>query len=130
MGSQNPPFIVNSFLTDKGATVSFSGFSSTDVANIMQDFFISCGFHLESGTPTQGTYTKGNSGGRAILGGFVERMKYSVQVWTDQNNVHAKTESTMSGISGSVLGVVRERKGRDEMKKLFENFLLRFPRQR
>ena len=122
------PRLVQFMPLEKGAIATFSGYSSVDVANIMSDFFISNGFNLDSGTSSVGVYSKGSGASRALLGGFVDRKKYSLKIWIDQSFVNAQIESEMTGASGSVLGVVRERKGRDEIKNSLQFFLQRFPR--
>jgi len=128
MNMQSHPRLVQFMPLEKGAIVTFSGYSTFDVANIMSDFFISNGFNLDSGTSSVGVYSKGSGAGRALLGGFVDRKKYSLRIWVDQSFVNAQIESEMTGASGSVLGVVRERKGRDEIKDSLQFFLQRFPR--
>jgi len=112
--------------TEKGANLTFSGFLSLDVSNILADFFISRGFVLGSGSRTTGTYEIGNAAGRALLGGFVNRQKYSVNIFNDANFVYAAVQSEMTGALGSVYGVVRERKGRNEFKSALEFFLRQF----
>jgi hypothetical protein len=93
---------------------------------MLRDFFMFAGFTLESGTPISGQYTIGSAGGRALLGGLANRKKYNVNVWSDATQTHAQVESAMSGASGSVVGVVRERKGRDEIKGQLHMFMQQF----
>lgn len=123
------PHLSQFLATDKGANLTFVGYSVNDVGNILRDFFMFAGFTMESGTPISGMYTTGSAGSRALLGGLANRKKYSVNVWADESQTYAKVESTMSGASGSVLGVVRERKGRDEIKGQLHMFVQRFARR-
>lgn len=109
--------------TDKGLNISITGASIQDLANLLSEFFIMRGFTLGTGTPIAGTYETGSKGARVALGGLVKRQKYSVSIWGDNNFVNAIVQSEMSGASGSVLGVVRERKGRDEIKTALQYFL-------
>jgi hypothetical protein len=115
--------------TDKGANLTFVGYSVNDVGNILRDFFMFAGFTMESGTPMSGLFTTGSAGGRALLGGLANRKKYSVNVWADATYTYAQVESTMSGASGSVLGLVRERKGRDEIKGQLHMFMQQFAKK-
>ena len=121
--TENKPALKQLIPTAKGMSMSFSGFTVEGVSNMLADFFISRGFTLGSGSKQNGVYETGSSGGRAVLGGFVKRQKYSVSVSGDENLSSAMIQSEMSGVSGSVLGVVRERKGREEMKSALQFFL-------
>ena len=123
------PYLSQFNATDKGANLTFVGYTVNDVGNILRDFFMFAGFTMESGTPFSGLYTTGSAGGRALLGGLANRKKYSVNVWADATHTYALVESTMSGASGSVLGVVRERKGRDEIKGQLHMFMQQFAKK-
>lgn len=123
------PYLSQFNATDKGANLTFVGYSTEDVGNILRDFFLFSGFTMESGTPISCLYTTGSAGGRAVLGGLSDRKKYTVSVWADATQTYAKVESAMSGASGSVLGVVRERKGRDQIKNQLHLFLQQFAKK-
>lgn len=114
---------------EKGANLTFVGYSTNDVGNIVRDFFMYAGFTMESGTPISGLYTTGSAGGRMLLGGLANRKKYSVNVWADATQTYAQVESTMSGASGSIVGMVRERKGRDEIKGQLHMFMQQFAKK-
>jgi len=118
--SRIAPMLLRSMPTDKGMEFSFGGVTDADIANLIAQFFVSRGFTLGSGSPIAGVYETGSAAGRAILGGFVKRQKYSVNIWTDSTATHAIVQSEMSGASGSVVGVVRERRGRDEIKSALQ----------
>jgi hypothetical protein len=109
--------------TDKGLEILFGGVSDGDIASLIGNFFMGRGFVLGSGSPIAGVYETGSAVGRALLGGFVKRQKYSVNIWTDEHGTHARVHSEMSGASGSVVGVVRERRGRDEVKTALQWYL-------
>jgi hypothetical protein len=110
------PTLLRVQLTDKGVEFSFVGVYDGDIASLIGHFLLSRGFALGSGSPIAGVYETGSAVSRALVGGLVKRQKYSVNIWTDATATHAIVCSEMSGASGSVLGVVRERKGRDEIK--------------
>jgi len=117
------PTLLSSAPTDKGLEILFGGASDNFVAGLIGNFFNGRGFVLGSGSPIAGVYETGSAVGRAVLGGFVKRQKYSVNVWTDEHGTHARVHSEMSGASGSIVGVVRERKGRDEVKSALQWYL-------
>ena len=121
--NENRPRLHQLILTDKGVNISIAGAPIQDVSNLLAEFFMSRGFILGSGIPSAGVYETGSKGARVALGGLTKRQKYSVSVWGDANLVNAIIQSEMSGASGSVLGVVRERKGRDEIKSALQYFL-------
>jgi len=123
------PHLSQFIATDKGANLTFVGYSANDAGNILRDFFMFAGFTMESGTPISGLYASGSAGGRVLLGGFSNRKKYSVSVWADATQTYVQVESVMSGASGSVLGVVRERKGRDEIKGQLHMFMQQFAKK-
>jgi hypothetical protein len=114
--SRVPAALLRVLPTEKGMEFSFGGMSDLDVGNFLGGFFLSRGFVLGSGSPIAGVYETGSAVGRAVLGGFVKRQKYSLNVWSDPSATHARIHSEMSGASGSVVGVVRERRGRDDIK--------------
>ena len=123
------PHLSQFIATDKGANLTFVGYSANDAGNILRDFFMFAGFTMESGTPISGLYTTGSAGGRVLLGGFSNRKKYSVSVWADATQTYVQVESVMSGASGGVLGAVRERTGRDEIKGQLHMFVQQFAKK-
>lgn len=123
------PYLAEFAATDKGANLTFVGYSANDAGNILRDFFMFAGFTMESGTPISGLYTTGSASSRVLLGGLSNRKKYSVSVWADATQTYAQVESVMSGASGSVLGIVRERKARDEIKGQLYIFMQQFAKK-
>jgi hypothetical protein len=110
--------------TDKGAEVDFIDATVPDVAGLVERFFVSSGFLLRTGTSQQGTYETGSSGGRLIGGGFVKRQIYNVTISGADGNVHASVASGMSGASGSLLGIVREKQSRKTVTAALQAFLI------
>lgn len=83
------------------------------VADEFERFFIAEGFALEDGTKLMGAYGSGSAKGRAFGGGFVGRRKYDLRIaFVAEGPVEAAVISAMSGWSGSLVGVAKERKGR------------------
>ena len=120
------PHLSHFLPSEKGANLTFVGFSANDVGNILHDFFLFAGFTMDSGTPMSALYTTGSAAGRVLVGAFADRKKYNVNVWSDATQTYAQIESAMTGASGSIFGVARERKGRDEIKGKLYMFLQQF----
>jgi hypothetical protein len=98
--------------SDKGADVDFVDCTTDDVARVAEQFLAGIGLSLEQGTIAQGVYGSGSKAGRAIGGGLVKRRKYLVSISVSDGGVGLSMMSGMSGIGGSLLGVLRERKQR------------------
>lgn len=114
------PSLLQLVPSDRGIDLLFGGVNDSFAADLIGRFFLGRGFVLGSGSPIAGVYETGSAVGRAVLGGFVKRQKYSVNIWTNELGTHVKVHSEMSGASGSVVGVVRERKGRDDVKSALQ----------
>lgn len=101
--------------TSKGVEVDFEGYPGEEVARLAAFFLGNIGLALEAGTPFQGIYGRGSVAGRAIAGGLVNRQRYAVSVTpTADGGVHLSMESAMSGWSGSLLGLLREKRNRKQ----------------
>lgn len=110
--------------TAKGAEADFTDCSTVDVARLLEQWFIGNGFTLESGTAENGVYGQGSAGLRVVAGGFVKRKKYNVSVGGSGDAIHASVGSAISGASGSLLGVARERSSRKDLTASLQSFLL------
>jgi hypothetical protein len=97
--------------TEKGVDVLLSGDLGAAAARIAQ-FFETNGFRLEEGTSAAGVYGKGNKVARALLGGWVKREKFDVNVVVQGDSVVVQISSGMSGWGGSAVGRAREKKAR------------------
>jgi hypothetical protein len=121
--------IENMRLNDRGAAFVFSGGTPEAVADEFERFFLAEGFALEEGTKLMGAYGSGSAKGRALGGGFVTRRKFDVRIVAgDRGLVEAAVISAMSGWSGSVMGVAKERKGRKAMNLALEAHFAPFMR--
>jgi hypothetical protein len=98
--------------SEKGAEVDFLDCTTDDVALVAEQFLAGIGLNLEQGTIAQGIYGSGSRAGRAIAGGVVKRRKYRVSISVGDSGVRLSMMSGMSGIGGSWLGLIRERKQR------------------
>lgn len=87
-------------------TINFR-YSETDeksLANAVKTMFESEGYKLEEGTDSNGIYGKGSAGMRVILGGFVERHKFSIKITEEDAMQKLEFSTGMSGLSGGALG--------------------------
>jgi hypothetical protein len=109
--------------TDRGAEIDFAGASVEEVASLLEGFFQGDGFSLENGTRLEGRWGSGSRLGRALGGGLVKRRKYEVKIAPDGDGVHVTLASAMSGLSGSLLGVSKERAQRKEFMARLQAFL-------
>jgi hypothetical protein len=121
--------IENMKLNDRGAAFVFSGATPEAIADEFERFFVSEGFALEEGTKLMGVYGSGSSKGRALGGGWVNRRKFDVRIAAgDRGLVEAAVISAMSGWSGSLVGVAKERRGRKAMNLALESNFAPFMR--
>ena len=91
------------------------------IADEFERFFVGQGYALEEGTKLTGSYGTGSAKGRAFGGGFVTRKKFDVRIApTADGHVEAAVISAMSGWSGSLVGVAKERKGRKALNLALE----------
>jgi len=100
--------------TDKGADVLFAGTTIAEVHKLATNFLAARGFEPESGTPERSTWTRGSAAGRLVAGGFVGRAKFTVIITQTADGVQLSFQSGMSGWSGSLVGVARERSQRKD----------------
>ena len=88
------------------STINF-WYGETDdksLANAVKTMFTSEGYKLEEGTDSNGTYGKGSAGMRMILGGFVDRQKFSIKITEEDAMQKLQFSAGMSGLSGGALG--------------------------
>lgn len=108
-----PGKIIDYKPSGKGAEIQFAGCAPEDVAVLAQRFLDAEGLKLESGTIWQGEWGSGSTIGRALAGGFVKRRKFNVSIAPPvDGGVQLRMMSAMSGVSGSLFGILRERKQR------------------
>lgn len=74
------------------------------VADRVAEFFQTEGYRLEKGTPQNGYYGKGNWILRILLGAFIKRYRFSVQILTAGEACRVTIDKGMSGVSGGVIG--------------------------
>jgi len=91
--------------TKESITLVFSGGTVEEVADKTALFLAARGYHLESGTKTQGIYGRGSAAARALVGALSKRAKFNVTVGQDDANVAVVIAKGMSGMSGGFLGM-------------------------
>jgi hypothetical protein len=79
---------------------------STEVEMIMKEDK----YKLEKGTLQDAVYGRGNAVLRVLLGAFVPRYKFSVNITEAEGKVQLKLSKGMSGASGGVIGSSKMKK--------------------
>jgi hypothetical protein len=97
--------VVKSAETKESITLVFSGGTVDDIADKTALFMAARGYHLESGTKTQGVYVKGSAAARALVGALAKRAKFNVTVGHDDANVAVVVSKGITGMSGGLLGM-------------------------
>jgi hypothetical protein len=97
--------VVKSSESKESITLVFSGGTLDEIADKTALFLAARGYHLESGSKTQGVYTKGSAVARAFVGALSKRAKFNVTVGKDDANVAVVIAKGMSGMSGGILGM-------------------------
>ena len=97
--------VVKTTETKDSITLVFSGGTVDDIADKTALFLGGRGYHLESGTKTQGEYGKGSAGGRLLLGPLSKRAKFNITIAKDDANVAVVIAKAMSGLSGGLLAM-------------------------
>jgi hypothetical protein len=97
--------VVKASETKEAITLVFSGAALDEIADKTALFMAARGYHLESGTKTQGVYVKGSAAARALIGALSKRAKFNVTVGHDEPNVAVVIAKGMTGMSGGFLGM-------------------------
>ncbi len=84
----------------------------------LHEFFCAKGYRLENGTPHSGVYGVGNDTARILLGAFVRRYKFQVDVGTSAGGVWLRVTKGMSGALGGLIGYMAMKR---ETKRIFES---------
>jgi hypothetical protein len=97
--------VVKASETKEAITLVFSGATLDEIADKTALFMAARGYHLESGTKTQGVYVKGSAAARALVGALSKRAKFNVTVGNDEPNIAVVIAKGMTGMSGGFLGM-------------------------
>jgi hypothetical protein len=127
---QAPPLLSLQSISidDRGGTLTFSNASPEIVAEAFERFFDSHGFALEDGDRLNGTYGLGSRDMRLLAGGLAKRKKYDLHILTMEGGVQATVASAMSGWSGSLVGAMKEKRGRKEFNAQLREYFSQFRR--
>jgi hypothetical protein len=107
--------LIGSNPTDKGVDLLLADCTADEAAQSMNTFFLGMGFRLSRGSMREGVYELGDAAGRLFVGAFVKRAKFSVRVQPTDRGVSVSVLSSISGVSGGAIGVVREGKQRKQL---------------
>ena len=97
--------VVKSSESKEAITLVFSGATLDEIADKTALFMAARGYHLESGTKTQGVYVKGSAAARALVGVLSKRAKFNVTVGKDEPHIAVVIAKGMTGMSGGLLGM-------------------------
>jgi hypothetical protein len=97
--------VVKASETKEAITLVSSGATLDEIADKTALFMAARGYHLESGTKTQGVYVKGSAAARALVGALSKRAKFNVTVGNDEPNIAVVIAKGMTGMSGGFLGM-------------------------
>ena len=106
--------MVKSTSTKESQTLVFSGATVDDVAEKAALFLAAQGYHLDSGTKTQGVYVRGSQAAHMVLGALAGLKKFNVTVGKDGDAVAVVIARGMSGAWGGLLGMSKMEKGFQE----------------
>jgi hypothetical protein len=107
--------MVKSTAAKESQTLVFSGATADDVADKAALFFAAQGYHLDSGTKTQGVYTRGSQAAHMVLGALAGLKKFNVTVAKDGDAVAVVLARGMSGAWGGLLGMSKIEKAFQEL---------------
>ena len=91
-----------------------------DAARAVQDFFTAEGYRLESGQLHDAVYGIGSDMMRLLLGGFVKRNKFKVQVVPSDDGSSVLVKKGMSGMMGGALGYSKMKKELARVREALE----------
>jgi len=83
-------------------------FKSVDQNKLGEDvknLFIDNGYKLESGTPNNATYGKGSKVLRVLLGAFIKRFEWQIEITENGGMITLLFEKNAKGYMGGAIGV-------------------------
>ncbi len=107
--------MVKSTSTKESQTLAFSGATVDDVADKAALYFAAEGYHLESGTKSQGVYVRGSQAAHMVLGALAGLKKFNITVGKDGDAVAVVIARGMSGAWGGLLGMSKMQKAFQEL---------------
>ncbi len=109
---------------DKGARGVVAEATVKEVAQKINDFFVSRGYKLEEGTMAVAKYGIGNMTMRMLFGAFVKRFQFNIAVEEVAGEIKFAFSKSGSGMSGGLIGMKKTTtemiKIRDLMKTIFD----------
>jgi hypothetical protein len=95
---------------DKGATWVLNKTTVDQLSTEVQMIMTEDKYKLEKGTVNDAVYGRGNAVLRLILGGFITRFKFNVNITESEGKVMLKLAKGMSGAAGGVMGANKMKK--------------------
>lgn len=87
------------------ATYHFKGMDQNALADKVQQYLLGKGYKLEEGTKVRGKYGKGSKIGRILLGAFIKRFCWEIQVDQSGEKARLKLIKDAKGYVGGIIGV-------------------------
>jgi hypothetical protein len=95
---------------DKGATWVLNKTTVDQLSTEVQMIMTEDKYKLEKGSLQDAVYGRGNAVLRVLLGGFITRFKFNVNVTESEGKVVLKLAKGMSGAAGGVIGANKMKK--------------------
>lgn len=102
---------------DKGATWVLNKTTVDQLSTEVQMIMTEDKYKLEKGSLQEAVYGRGNAVLRVLLGGFITRFKFNVNITESEGKVMLKLAKGMSGAAGGVIGA---RKMKKETERLID----------
>ncbi len=96
--------------TDQGASWTFAKTTADQLSTELGMLLAEDKYKLEKGTPTEAVYGRGNAVLRVLLGAFVPRYKFNVNISENEGQVLLEMSKGMSGASGGLIGASKMKK--------------------
>ncbi len=107
--------MVKSTAAKESQTLVFSGASVDDIAEKAALYFATQGYHLDSGTKSQGVYVRGSQAAHMVLGALAGLKKFNVTVGKDGEAVAVILARGLSGAWGGLIGMSKVRRAFQEL---------------
>lgn len=95
---------------DKGAAFTVGKTTVDQLSTEMEMLFKEEKYKLEKGTPASAVYGRGNAVARFLLGAFVPRYKFNVDITESGGSILLQVSKGMSGGSGGLIGASKMKK--------------------
>ncbi len=101
--------------TKDSAAFLFKNITPVALSEALRAYLFRENYKLEEGTALQGVYGTGSAVARALIGGFVKRNKFRVDITPQQELTRLEFSKGMSGAMGGVIGYQKMSKEFDRL---------------